>query len=129
MEKIVFLTQKFKWETKHTLICVGVCFVLLLILTLIFLIKRRKKTKSKNDLKDTANAIISAIGINNFKKIKVSGNRVIVKIEDADFINRNTLKENGLRTVISKKEVKFLIKDNANLLAKEIKQLRKDNSL
>lgn len=112
-------------DTQWILLGIGIGIVVIFIITMAIVIKRYKKKSKMKKVAELGNLILKAIGKENIKNIKLSQQRLTINIIDADFIDKDLLKKANLRAVVSKNEVKFLIKESPKELYSFLRKERK----
>lgn len=112
----------------HLYILIGaIAFALILIILIILIIvKKRKKSKLDSQNEYAENIIKALGGIDNIDDIKLSRRRLNAIVSDLNLLRPKDLRNLKLGAVITKNNVKILVKDNPKEVYKYINKKRKE---
>lgn len=112
----------------HLYILIGaIAFALILIILIILIIvKKRKKSKLDSQNEYAENIIKALGGIDNIDDIKLSRRRLNAIVSDLNLLRPKDLRNLKLGAVITKNNVKMLVKDNPKVVYKYINKKRKE---
>ena len=112
----------------HLYILIGaIAFVLILIILIILIIVKKRKKSKLDRQNEYADNIIKALGeIDNIDDIKLSRRRLNAIVSDLNLLRPKDLRNLNLGAVITKNNVKILVKDNPKEVYKYINKKRKE---
>ncbi|NLB85089.1 MAG: hypothetical protein GX794_03120 [Acholeplasmataceae bacterium] len=112
-------------DTEWIFLGIGIGLLIIIILATVIAIKHYSRKNKIKKVSELGNLILKAIGKENITSLKLNRQRLTINIIDADFIDKELLKKANLRAVVSKKEVKFLIKESEKQLYTFLRKERK----
>ncbi|HPX72154.1 MAG TPA: hypothetical protein PLP51_04450 [Acholeplasmataceae bacterium] len=110
----------------YILIGAAVLAFITIILIIVLIVGKRKKTKLDTQDEFSENVINALGGIENIKEVKLSRRRLSATVHDLDLLIPRELRKLKLGAVITKNHVKMLVKDNPKETYKYIEKRRKE---
>ncbi len=110
------------------LVIIGLVILLAIIILIVVLIVKKTRSKSKLQLQnELAENIVSALGgIENIKEASLSRRRFNVIVYDLNLLQPKEMRNLKLGAVITKNNVKMLVKDNPKEIYKYINRKKKE---